>query len=123
MAKWKLFGKSKSKKEENINEVEIPVQESEEISQQESETNEETEELPVTDYHETLYSNGHAPKKSTIPPKTSEKSWKRRSWESPHAIEKNIDDIGKKKIDYTEKSSESLDINKKVDRLLSKKKR
>ncbi len=127
MAKWKLFGKSKSKKEENINEVEIPVQESEEISQQEpetiDETNEETEELPVTDYHETLYSNGHAPKKSTIPPKTSEKPWKRRSWESPHAIEKNIDDIGKKKIDYTEKSSESFDTDKKVDRLLSKKKR
>lgn len=123
MAKWKLFGKSKSKKEENINEMEIPVQESEEISQQESETidetNEETEELPVTDYHETLYSNGHAPKKSTIPLETSEKPWKRRSWESPHTIEKNIDDIGKKKIDHTEKSSESLDINKKVDKIIS----
>ena len=123
MAKWKLFGKSKSKKEENINEMEIPVQESDEISQQESETidetNEETEELPVTDYYETLYSNGYAPKKSTIPLKTSEKPWKRRSWESPHTIEKNIDDIGKKKIDHTEKSSESLDINKKVDKILS----
>ncbi len=123
MAKWKLFGKSKSKKEENIKEMEIPTQEREEISQQEpetiDETNEETEELPVTDYYETLYSNGHAPKKSTISPKTSEKPWKRRSWESVHTIEKNIEDIGKKKIDDTASSYESWNINRKVDKIIS----
>ena len=114
MAKWKLFGKSKSKKKENIKEIEIPAQENEEIPQQEPETidekNEETEELPVTDYYETLYSNGHAPKKSTKPSKKSEKPWKRRSWESVQTIEKNIEDIGKKKIEDTASSYESSNI-------------
>lgn len=123
MAKWKLFGKSKSKKEENIKEIEIPVQESEEIPQQKSEaideTNEETEELPVTDYYETLYSNGHAPKKSTISSKKSEKPWKRRSWESVQTIEKNIEDIGKKKIEDTASSYESWNIDRKVDKIIS----
>ena len=106
--------------------MEITVQESKEVLQPEpetiDETSEETEELPVTDYHETLYSSGHAPKKSTTPPKTDEKPWKQKSWESAYTIEKNVDDIGKKKIDYTEKTFESRDVNKKVDRLLSKKK-
>jgi len=126
LARWKLFGKSKSKKEENNKEIEIMVQENKEVLQPEpetiDETSEETEELPVTEYHETLYSNGHAPKKSTTPPQTDEKPWKQKSWESAHTIEKNVDDIGKKKIDYTEKTSESQDVDKKVDRLLSKKK-
>ncbi len=122
LARWKLFGKSKSKKEENSKKMEITAQESKEVLQPEPETIDETEELPVTDYHETLYSNGDAPKKSTTPPKTDEKPWKQKSWESAHTIEKNVDDIGKKKIDYTEKTYESRDVDKRVDRLLSKKK-
>ena len=126
LARWKLFGKFKSKKEENDKKMEITAQEIKEVLQPEpetiDETSEETEELPVTDYHETLYSNGDAPKKSTTPPKTDEKPWKQKSWESAHTIEKNVDDIGKKKIDYTEKTYESRDVDKRVDRLLSKKK-
>ena len=123
LARWKLFDKFKSKKEEDNKKTEIPIQESEEISQPEPETiDEKKEESPITDYHETLYSNGQGPKKSTESPKTSEKPWKPKSWESPHTIEKNVDGISKKKIGHTEKFSESSDINKKVDRVLSKKK-
>ncbi|UCD13383.1 MAG: hypothetical protein JSW60_07445 [Thermoplasmatales archaeon] len=124
MIKWKLFSKSKSKKEEKSKEVEIPVQKSEEVPQPEAinETKEETEELPTKDYHETLYSEGQAPKKTTISPKPSEKAWTPKRWESPQAVEKNVDDIGKKKDYHTEKYPKSSDINKKVDRLLWKKK-
>lgn len=126
LVRWKLFGKSRSKKEEKSKEMETTAQENKEVLPPEpekiDETSEETEELPVTDYRETLYSNGDDPKKSTTPPKTDKKPWKQKSWESPYTIEKNVDDFGKKKIKNAEKTSNSRDLDKKVDRLLSKKK-
>lgn len=129
MAKRKLFGRSKSKKENK--EIDIPIDIKETLQPEQeiiSETNEEAEELPITEYHETLYSKESAPKKSKAPSKASEETWKRKSWESVGTIEKNVDHIKQKKAvgtsDYKQKSSniKDKDIDKKVDRLFSKKK-
>lgn len=116
MARWKLFGKSKAKKEESEKEIDIPIIEDKEITKQEEkvsfETSEETEEPPITEYHETLYSREH-------PSKKGKETWKRRSWESTGTIEKNVDTIDKKKTVYKQTSSGSEDIDRKVDKLLS----
>ena len=118
MARWKLFGKSKAKKEESEKEIDIPIIEDEETTKQEEkvsfETSEETEEPPITEYHETLYSSEH-------PSKKGKETWKRRSWESTSTIEKNVNTIDKKKTVYKQTSSGSEDIDRKVDRLLSRK--
>ena len=118
MARWKLFGKSKAKKEETEMEIDIPIIEDEETTKQEEkvsfETSEETEEPPITEYHETLYSSEH-------PSKKGKETWKRRSWESTSTIEKNVNTIDKKKTVYKQTSSDSEDIDRKVDRLLSRK--
>ena len=133
LARWKLFGRSKSK-EEAIKEIDIPIQEPEEVDKPKEEVTEDKEaaeevteeviekpeETPVPEHHETLYSEGHAPEKSEEA-KPSKEPWKRSSWESPKAIEKNVDDIDREKIEKR-KISKSSDIEEKVDRLLAKKK-
>jgi len=123
LAKWKLFGRSK--KEEDSKGIDIPTQVTEEVLQPEhettTETTEETEESPVTEHHETLYSKGQEPK-SKAPTQKSEEPWKRSNWENADTIEKNVDTIDKKKTDYTQKSSTPKDVEEKVDKLLSKKK-
>ncbi len=127
MKKWKILSKFKTKKEEDRKEPEISVEENKEIPQpeikEEEETKEEIEELPVKEYRETLYSRGEAPKKPQITPKPIEKQWTKRRWENVDVVEKNIDDIGKRKSEDTEKTLTKLDINKKVDRLISKRKK
>ncbi len=123
LAKWKLFGKSKSKEEESRKEIDIPIQETEETLQTEqkiiAETDEETEESPIVEYHETLYSKEHVPKKGEMPSKTSSDSWKRRTWENVDTIEKNIDVMSKKEV--ITKSSTTKDMEKKVDSLIETK--
>lgn len=118
MARRKLFGKSKAKKEDTEKKIDVSIIEDEETPKQNEEVNietcEETEELPITEYHETLYSSDH-------PSKKDKETWKRRSWESTSTIEKNVDTINKKKIGYKQKSAGSNDIEKKVDRLFSSK--
>ena len=101
MARRKLFGKSKAKKEDTEKEIDIPIVEEEETPKQNEEvkeelkkevnveTCEETEELPITEYHETLYSSEHTSK-------NGKETWKRRSWESTSTIEKNVDAIERK---------------------------
>ena len=126
MARLKLFGKSKAKKEDTEEEIDISIVEDKEIPKQNGEVkkeskeetglerSEETEELPITEYHETLYSSDH-------PSKKGKETWKRKSWESTSTIEKNIDTIDKKKIVYKKTSAGSDGIEKKVDRLFSSK--
>lgn len=78
---------------------------------------------PMKDYTETLYSKNTAPKKNKSSEKDEKKQPKRTSWENPATIEHNIDTMRQRK---TEPSDTTLytsdDINKKVDRLLTKKK-
>lgn len=126
MARQKLFGKSKAKKEDTEKEIDVPIVEDEETPKQNDEvkeelkkevnveTSEETEELPITEYHETLYSSEHTSK-------NGKETWKRRSWESASTIEKNVDAIDKKKIVYKQTSAGSDGIERKVDRLFSSK--
>lgn len=126
MARRKLFGKSKAKKEDTEKEIDVPIVEDEETPKQNDEvkeelkkevnveTSEETEELPITEYHETLYSSEHTSK-------NGKETWKRRSWESTSTIEKNVDAIDKKKIVYKQTSAGSDGIEKRVDRLFSSK--
>ena len=116
LTRWKLFGKSKAKKEESEKELDIPIIEDKETTKQEEkvsfETSEETEESPITEYHETLYSREH-------PSKKGKETWRRRSWESISTIEKNVDTIDKKKTVYKQTSSDSEGIDRKVNKLLS----
>ena len=74
MARRKLFGKSKAKKEDTEKEIDIPIiaeektpKQNEEVKEElkkevNFETCDETEELPITEYHETLYSIDHPSK-------------------------------------------------------------
>jgi len=109
------FKKDKEVKKEEIKTEEIiePVQDEEE-----KEIVEEVEEQPVKEYRETLYSIGHEPKKTSQQPKKDKEIWNLRKREDLPNIEENIDDIGKEK-----KFKDSSDINKKVDLILSKKKK
>jgi hypothetical protein len=121
-----LFGKYKAKKEDTEKEIDIPIVEDKETPKQNEEVKEElkkevnfetcdeTEELPIKEYHETLYSSDH-------PSKEGKETWKRKSWESTSTIEKNVDTIDKKKIVYKQTSAGSGGIEKKVDRLFSSK--
>ncbi len=126
MKKWKILNKFKTKKKDS-KEPEISVEENKELPQpvvkEEEETKEEIEELPVKEYRETLYSRGEAPKKPQIAPKPREKQWTEKRWENVEVVEKNIDDIGKRKPEHDEKTLTKLDLNKKVDRLISKRKK
>lgn len=127
MKKWKILSKFKTRKKEDSKEPEISVEKNEEITQpdikEEDEIKEENEESPVKEYRETLYSRGEAPKQSPISPKSIEKKWPGGRWENVDFIEKNVDHIGKRKPEYTEETLTKLDINKKVDRLISKRKK
>ena len=125
MARWKLFRKSKDTKKEADTEVELPpFQETKEDIQptehEPMESDEKQEDKPVTEYHETLYSEGTAPKKTESTP--PEEPWKRKNWESASTIEKNVDKIDPEKTEHQHKTSEIEDIEHKVDRLLAKKK-
>lgn len=124
MKKLKLLNKFKTKKEKDIVEPETSI-ENKELPQPEikEEIKEKTEEMPVKEYRETLYSRGEAPKKPTTTTKPMEKQWTGRRWENVEVIEKNIDDIGKRKPEHEGKTLTKLDINTKVDRLISKRKK
>ncbi len=123
MAKWKLFNRSKGK-EEAPTEVEMtsePIGESEEKPKI-PETREESEEMPIKEYNETLYSKDsvHKQPATTLPEK--KQPLKRISWESPGTIEHNVDSMERKQTKRSgTRTQTSNDTNKKVDRILSKK--
>jgi len=103
MAKWKLFSRSKSKDEESKREETIQAQ----------------PEKPVSvEYHETLYAEDSASKKDSKSRRDEKESSDQRIWRDVNSIEKNVDNIDKSKAKETAES----DLNKTVDRILSKKK-
>lgn len=118
MIKWKLFRKPKQKKQENemdttnpVIKDEKPIEQNEEVIPEETS---ETEEQEIKEYNETLYTREHPSyKKNEIQ--------SRRSWESTGTIEKNVDDIDKKRNIYKQTSSGSDRLEKKVDQLLRSK--
>jgi len=108
MAKWKLFGKSRSKEE----------LECEESTQAESESRNEPKKTISTEYKETLYTEGSAPKKYSTLQKKNRETEDQRIWRDVKSIEKNVDNIDKEE---TQKPAQELD--QAVDRILFKRKR
>ena len=124
LAKWKLFGKSKAKKHEDISKDQCNVEETVNNVQPEQEIVWESEdkESPLLEYKETLYSEGTAPKKSK-PDQQQKKGWTRTKWDSIGTIEHNIDSLDKKDLSRGETSSPKGEVEKKVDDLIGKKHR
>jgi len=116
MARWKLFGRSKSIDEEPECEESFQIETEETIL---SETEQEPEDSKMIEYHETLYSKDSKLKKHS---KFQQAYSDQRIWRDVNSIEENIDGLDKSKL---ESSAPQLDnnINKTVDKLLSKKKR
>ena len=116
MARWKLFGRSKSIDEEPVSEEPSQIGSEENIL---SETEQEPEESKMIEYHETLYSTDSKSKKQS---KFQQAYSDQRIWRDLNAIEENIDGLDKTKVE-SPTSQLDEDINKTVDKLLSKKKR
>ena len=115
MAKWKLFGKPKTKEdeviepEETIEETEETIDETEEIIEPEPEPEEKQ---PLDEYHETLETGS-----SSKTAKTTQSS-DQRVWRDVNAIEEKIDNLHK-----TRAQKPVTELDKKVDKLISKRKR
>jgi len=116
MTRWKLFGRSKSIDEELENEEPLQIESEEAIL---SETEQEPEDSKMIEYHETLYSKDSKSKKHS---KFQQAYSDQRIWRDVNAIEENIDGLDKSKF-KSPTSQLDDDVNKTVDKLLSKKKR
>jgi len=124
LPKWKLFSRLKGKKDVSA-EVEMRTQHFKESKEKPkiSEIREESEELPIKEYNETLYSKGFIQKKPATMPSESKQSLKRSSWENLGTIEHNVDDFERKKNEVRgTRIQTSEDIDQKVDHILYKKK-
>ena len=119
MARWKLFGRSKPIDEELEHEEPLQIESEEAIL---SETEQEPEDSRMIEYHEMLYSKDSKSKKHSKSQQTHKPLSDQRIWRDVNTIEENIDDLDKSEL---ESSTSQLDddINKTVDKLLSKKKR
>lgn len=105
MAKWKLFGKPKEKKET------IPEKPDTNQDEVNIDTQEKSEYQPVAEYKEVLYTG--STKSEIIKKDRIDTSKDQRIWRDVKSIEKNVDDIDKKKSkNYVE------DLDKKVDRII-----
>jgi len=113
MVRWKLFGRFKPKEDEEPEhqEVQEPTpQEPERTIQLETEHEPEKPEMP--EYRETLDTKGSAPKKG----KPHKETINQTTWRDINAIEENVDNIRMSKKPVSE-------LDKKVDKILSKKKK
>ena len=130
MSRWKLFNRLRLKKEST--EENIPsTKNGEKIEREQNyatvEIRQKPEEEKSIEYNETLQStkDTYRSKEEEIPVRTSKGAWIRSTWEDIATIEKNIDnmDISRREEKYNIYSSESIDdVEKKVDKLLSKRK-
>jgi len=97
MAKWKLFGKSKTEKDETLQPQEPITQEQEDQS--------------IVNYKETLYATN--PKKGSTKTSSNDKTWR-----DVDAIEKKVDNLH-----ITRAGKPVTDLDKTVERLIDKRKR
>jgi hypothetical protein len=121
LSKWKLWNKSKGKKE-TITEVEPNLDHRKKPVEQPTEKTPEPENAPITEYNETLYSMNSSTKPQRKPDEEIKEPLKRTSWESPRTIEQNIDTMKKTSVESRDTCLQDDDIEKKVDQLLLKKK-
>jgi len=123
MARWKLRDRSKSTKEttdqSEVNPKETTTaQQPQPISQQEH-----REETPVMEYSEDLYAQTGPARKPSYTQEPQQEMKYRTSWENPSTIEENVDRIGTRKAEGLSTHPDVSDhIEKKVDRLIAKKK-
>jgi hypothetical protein len=116
----KLFNRSK-REEEIPTRVEMAT---EHIKQSEEKsyivmTREESVEVPIKVYSETLYSKGLIQKQPTTTLPENKQSMKRLSWESLGTIEHNIDDMECKQTGLlVTKKQTSNNTDKKIDSIL-----
>jgi len=125
MARWKLLNRSKSK-EDTSSQLDIAHVETKTPTQPTGTTqplHNEPEEVPIKEYNEVLYSRTTPLKKQPTPAEPKKEPVRRTNWENPSTIERNVDMIGRKKSETAASHPQPSDeIEKKVDRLLAKKK-
>jgi hypothetical protein len=95
------------------------------ISQQSQTTSpqEQPEATPVMEYNVDLYAQSTPVKKVSYAPAPKQEMKQRTSWENPSTIEQNVDKLGAKKAEGLASHPDVSDhIEKKVDRLIAKKK-
>ena len=115
LSKWRLSNRIKGQKE-------IPL-EVQMTTEHISELEEKSQEIPINVYDETLYSKGFIKKQPVVTLPEKKQSLKRLSWESLSTIEHKIDDMGCKQTEVLKTRNQiSVNMNKKVDNILSKKK-
>jgi len=102
MARWKLFGRSKSINEELEREEPLQIESEETVL---LETEQEPEDSKMIEYHETLYSKDSKLKKHS---KFQQTYSDQRIWRDVNSIEENIDGLDKSKL---ESSAPQLDDN------------
>ncbi|HVP99908.1 MAG TPA: hypothetical protein VMT57_00140 [Candidatus Thermoplasmatota archaeon] len=121
MARWSILRRSKATKETNLGSVSLetntPAQHI--IGQQE---NPGQKDVPVMEYNEELYAQGTPVKKQQARFESRREPMQRTSWEDPCTIERNVDRIGTKDETLATNSQVSDQIERKVDRLIAKKK-
>jgi hypothetical protein len=122
LVKWKLFNRFKGK-EEKPTEVKTTSDHMEKPEEKTNHVAPETEATPVKEYNETLFSINSSIKQGRKTDEGTKEPLKRTSWESPRTIEKNIDTMKKITPVLSGTSSQkNIDIDKKVDQILLKKK-
>ena len=120
MAKWKLFDKSKSKEdgemepekpvEEKVDEPEETIEDTEEGIDSEEELEDDG---PLDEYHETLETDVPSSKKSG-----TTQSSDQRIWRDVRGIEEKVD-----KLHITRAQKPVTELDKTVDKLISKRKK
>ncbi len=108
MSIWKLFGRLKPKKDEMIERNETIKEEIEEIK-----TDQEKEDRPIVEYHETLHTSD-----STFKKGKNTALQNQRIWRDVNTIENKIDDLHK-----TKAQKPVSEVEKTVDKLIAKQKK
>jgi hypothetical protein len=122
MVRWKLRNRPKTT-EETTDQVPTIRMESEKPADATQPEQPELEEEPVKEYNEVLYSQSTPFKKLSTPTEPKKEAVRRAAWENPDLIEQNVDVMGRKKIETRGSHSQTSDeIEKKVDRIIAKKK-
>jgi hypothetical protein len=123
MARWKLRSRSKSTKDTTNPTVVAPVETTNTQQPQTTSPQEHPEETPVMEYNMDLYAQSTPVRKVSYAPVPKQEMKQRTSWENPSTIEQNIDRLGTKKTEGLASHPDVSDhIEKKVDRLIAKKK-
>jgi hypothetical protein len=122
LSKWKLFNKSK-RKEETVTEIDTTVDHTIKSEEKILNVTPKSKTSPITEYNETLFSIDSKIKTDKKSSPEKKEPLKRTSWENPKIIEHNIDTMKKTQTESSSSySQENINIEKKVDQILLKKK-